>query len=204
MEVLKKQGASIVEIELLKNTRELRASEYLVLLYEFKDGLNQYLSKTDGKVKSLTDVINFNKQQMAKAMPYFKQETLENSDTKGGLESQEYIDALKKSLTSRQMIDDIMTQNKLDAIAGISTGLAGCIDLANGDYGNGFSFSSPAAMSGYPHITIPMGTVFGLPTGFSLMARAYEEGLLLGMAYAYEQASNKRTSPNFLKTLTDK
>lgn len=201
IEVLKKQGATVVEIELLKALRETGGAEFTVLQYEFKDGVNRYLSKANARVKSLADVIAFNKENAAKAMPFFKQETLESSEAKGNLTTKEYTDALTKTRSSRQRIDQLMVANKLDAIGGTSIGFAGCIDLINGDYDTGFYFCPPAAMAGYPHLTIPMGTVHGLPVGFSLIAGAYQEGPLLAMGYAYEQASKKRTRPTFISSL---
>jgi amidase len=201
IELLKSRGATIIEIELLKKTRELGNAEFLIMQYEFKDGLNRYLSVANAAVKTLTDVIAFNKNNEARAMPYFKQETLEISEAKGGLDSKEYNDALKSTLTSRKIIDDLIREQKLDAIAGTSIGPANCIDLVNGDYWTGFYFCPPAAMAGYPHITVPMGTLHELPVGLSFMAGAYKEDELLKIAYAYEQASKKRRAPKFLKSI---
>jgi amidase len=196
--LLKAQGATIVEVELQKQLSDANSVEGTVLQYEFKDGLNKYLaSATDGRVRSLTDVIAFNRQNAAKAMPYFKQETLERSDARGGLDSAEYTEALKKLLTARTVIDDLMRLNQLDAICGTTNGVACCIDLISGDYRTGPGFSGPAAMAGYPHITVPMGTVMELPVGISFVGGAYTEPQLLGMAYAYEQASGKRVAPGF-------
>ncbi|MEP7318820.1 MAG: amidase [Panacibacter sp.] len=199
IELLKQQGAIIVEVELLKATSEAGSGEFAVLQYEFKDGINKYLSTANAKVKTLADVIAFNKQNEAKAMPYFKQETLESSETKKGLDSEEYIDALKKSTSSRKVIDDMIKQHQLNAICGTSIGPANCIDLVNGDYDTGFYFCPPAAMAGYPHITVPMGAIHELPVGFSFIAGAYKEAELIAMAYAFEQASKKRTAPKFIK-----
>ncbi|MVM29054.1 amidase [Spirosoma sp. HMF4905] len=201
IDVLKKQGATVVEVELRKGLQETGGAEFTVLQYEFKDGLNRYLSKANAQVKSLTDVIAFNKQNQAKAMPFFKQETLESSEAKGDLTSKEYTEALAKTRSWRQRIDQLMTANKLDAIAGTSIGPAGCIDLINGDYDTGFYFCPPAAMAGYPHLTIPMGTVHSLPVGLSFIAGAYQEGALLAIGYGYEQASKKRVRPEFTRTL---
>jgi amidase len=197
IEVLKAQGAEIVEIELLKLTGPVGAAEFTILQYEFKDGLNRYLSKANAPVKSLEDVIRFNLENAHKVMPWFRQETLESSQKKEGLDNVEYQDALKKTIGVRKIIDDLMIEQKLDVIVGTSVGLPGCTDLVNGDYGTGFYFCPPAAMAGYPHITVPMGHVHELPAGLSFMASAYQEGVILGMAYAYEQASKKRMSPNF-------
>ena len=94
---------------------------------------------------------------------------LEMSQEKGDLESKEYLEALKKSTGSRDIIHRLIEKNSLDAIASLTDGPAWCIDHVNGDYYNGFSFSTPAAISGFPHITVPLGTVFGLPVGFSFM-----------------------------------
>lgn len=196
---IKKLGAITVEVELMKAIRPASAGEFKVMLYEFKDGVNKYLSKANAPVKSLAEVIEFNKKNAAKAMPWFGQDTLEASEKVGGLQSKEYIDALAKSTSSREIISDMMATNKLNAIIGTSTGFANLTDLINGDYDTGFNFCTPAAMSGYPHITVPMGKVHELPVGLSFMAEAWHEGDIIGYAYAYEQATQKRESPKFLK-----
>lgn len=197
--VLKKQGAIIVEVDILKGIYELGEAEFTVLQYEFKDGVNNYLSTANSKMKVLADVIAFNNQNKSKAMPFFQQETLISCNVKGTLESKEYKDALAKSLTSRSLITNLMKAHQLDAISGVTNGLACCIDLINGDYSSGFSLSSPAAMAGFPHITVPMGFIHSLPLGISFFSTAYKEPELLGIAYAYEQASKKRMKPTFKK-----
>jgi amidase len=200
IEVLKQQGATTVEIELRKALSDMGNAEFLVLQYEFKDGVNKYLSTANAKVKALKDVIEFNKQNEATAMPFFKQEILEMCEAKGDLNSSEYKEALSKTIRTRLIINDIISDNKLDAICGVTNGLSWCIDLINGDYDTGFSFSTPAAMAGYPHITVPMGTIHNLPIGFSFMGSAYTEPQLISLAYAYEQATKKRIAPSFIKT----
>ncbi|MBN9383185.1 MAG: amidase [Chitinophagaceae bacterium] len=200
METMKQQGAEIVEVDLMGPIRELGSAEFTVLQYEFKDGLNKYLAGVEG-MRSLADVIAFNTQHEARAMPYFKQETLESSQAKEGLDSKEYLDALEKSTRARKIIDDLLLKYQLDAIAGVTNGPACCTDLVLGNYGSGFSFSSPAAKAGYPHITVPMGMVQGLPVGLSFVSGAYKEGRLLSLAYSYEQASRKRVTPEFKPTL---
>ncbi|SHN11328.1 amidase [Mucilaginibacter sp. OK098] len=196
--ILKSKGATIVEVELYKQIKEAGKNGFTVLLYEFKDGLNKYLAEANSKVKSLADVIAFNKKNEAKAMPYFKQETLELADKKGGLQEKEYLDAVQKTTgITRTAIDTLLKENKLDAIVAPTNGFAICIDLINGDYDNGFSFSGPAAMAGYPHITVPMGYAYGLPVGISFISTAYKEGDIIKLAYAYEQASKKRQAPKF-------
>ncbi|MDB5157941.1 MAG: amidase [Mucilaginibacter sp.] len=198
IETLKSRGAEVIEIELLKDLKDAGKAEFTVLLYEFKDGLNKYLSDCNAKVKSLQDVIDFNKKNAGKAMPYFKQEIMEQAQQKGDLTSKEYTDALQISHAgTRAAIDNILQKNKLDAIIGPTNGFAICIDLVNGDYDNGFSFSSPAAMAGYPHITVPMGAWNELPMGLSFFGAAFSEPELIKLAYAYEQASKKRMAPKF-------
>ena len=198
IEVLKQQGAVIVELDVYKDMEGVGPAEFAVLQYEFKDGLDKYLAGANAKAKSLADVIAFNKQNETTAMPYFKQETLESSQAKGDLNTKEYTDALAKTTGVRKIIDNLLTQNKLDCIVGVSAGLASITDLINGDYDTGFSFTSPAAMAGYPHITVPMGTVHDLPTGLSFVGTAYSEPTLLTFAYAFEQASKKRVPPKFI------
>lgn len=204
MALLKSKGVTIVEIELDKEIKTTGHNAFKVMLYEFRDGLNKYLGKAGSKMKSLDDVIAFNKQNAGKAMPYFGQDTLELANSKGGLDSKEYIDAVTNTTTTaRNAIDALLKNNKLDAIIAPTNGPAICIDLINGDYDNGFSFSTPAAMAGYPHITVPMGFIKGLPVGLSFISTAFDEGSIIKLAYAYEQASKKRLAPRFKKDLLE-
>ncbi|MBS1597904.1 MAG: amidase [Bacteroidetes bacterium] len=199
LDLLKQQGAEIIEIEYLEKIDKLGKAEFLVLQYEFKDGLNKYLSTANAKVKTLADVIDFNLKNEDKAMPYFKQEILIDSNKKNGLDSKEYKDAYKQShLDSRKIIDDVIGKNKLDAICGITMSPACSIDMIYGDHG-GFSLTTPAAIAGYPHISVPAGLVYDLPVGFSFFGPAYSEPVLFGIAYAYEQASKNRVQPKFKK-----
>ncbi len=198
LEVLKAQGATIVEVEVEKLTDPLGQAEYDVLLYEFKDGVNQYLATAGAPVKTLADVIEFNTQNKAKAMPFFQQEILEASQKLGDLKTPAYLTALKKSQGgARAALDGVLKKNSLAGIVAITNAPARCIDLINGDSGGGPGFSSPAAMAGYPHVTVPMGQAYGLPVGLSFVGAAWQEGPLLGLAYAYEQASKKRAAPQF-------
>ncbi len=201
MSVMESQGAVIVEVDVAGPLKLLGAAEYQVLLYEFKDGLNKYLSTANGQVKSLKELIAFDLQNEKTAMPFFKQEILVESEGKGGLDSKEYVDSLAKTLGFRQTLLDIMATNKLDALSGFTNGPACCIDLVNGDYDNGPSLSTPAAITGFPHITVPMGLFHGLPLGLSFYAGPYTEPLLISLAYSYEQASMKRQKPVFRKDL---
>lgn len=200
MGVLKAQGATIVEVEVTKNTNPLGEAEFDVLLYEFKAGVNAYLAGAGAQVKTLADVIAFNKANAAKAMPFFQQDILEMAEKTDGLSSAKYRAAVDKTVSgARKALDSALQDNKLDAIIGITTGPAGCIDVINGDYSTGVDFSSPAAMAGYPHLTVPMGQVHSLPVGLSFVGPAYHEGQLLAFGYAYEQASRLRTAPKMLR-----
>ncbi len=198
---LKSQGAIIVEVAFLDTYNDLWDEEFLILKYEFKDGLNHYLASSNSKMRSLNDVIRFNNENAARVMPHFKQELLDSCEVLDGLESGEYKNALTKLHTIRKFIDDLMTQNKLDALCGPATGPSWCIDPINGDHWTGYGTYGPAATSGYPSITVPMGVLKELPIGISFLGKPFDEPVLLAIAYAYEQASKHRRSPKFIATL---
>lgn len=198
IEVLKAQGATIVEVDLLERCGEVGRYETAVLQFEFKDGVNKYLAGAKAPVKNLAEVIEFNRRNEPEAMPYFKQETLEACEKRGDLNSAEYKQAVAKTTSCRKIIDALMAEQKLDAIASTSIGYANLIDLVNGDYDTGFYFCPPAAMAGYPHITVPMGTVHDLPIGLSFIAGKYQEPVVIALGYAFEQATRKRTAAKFL------
>ncbi len=199
-EVLKEKGAILIDLE--DRIGKSSGNDGLnVLLYEFKDGLNKYLATTgeNVKVKSLEDIIQFNKDHEPEAMPYFKQEILEMAQEKGDLSSKEYIQSLDNILKAyrKEGIDKVMDEHNLDAIVAPTRGFSWTIDLVNGDHGRGGS-SSAAARAGYPSITVPAGFAFDLPLGLSFFGRAYSEPILLKYAYAYEQASKQRKKPGFM------
>ena len=195
--LLKNQGAIIIEIDYSDKIDALGKAEFEVLQYEFKDGLNHYLATANAKVKTLKDVIDFNIGNEDKAMPYFRQETLESSNAKQGLNDPKYVDALVKSFEgSKKVLNAVFKEHQLDAICGITMGPACSIDTIYGDRW-GYSLTSPAAASGYPHVTVPSGLVYDLPVGLSFFGTAYTEGKLIGMAFAFEQASKKRIKPDF-------
>jgi len=199
LETMKSHGATIVEVDFIKKLEGVYPGEFIVLQYEFKDGVNRYLANADARVKSLTDVIEFNKANEAKAMPFFKQDILESSDQKSGLDETEYKEALEKILTiTRGALDSTIKEHQLNAICGPTVGPAWCTDLINGDFFTGYAIYSSAAIGGYPHITVPMGLVFDLPVGISFLGQPYQEPELLRISYAYEQASKKRIAPKFL------
>jgi amidase len=201
---MKGQGATIVEVDLIEPLKKLEGLEFEVLKYEFKDGLNKYLGKTNGPVKTLQDLIDFNRKNEAKAMPFFKQEILESSQAKADLKSKDYIDTLNKlRTTTRRAIDGLLKEHGLTAICGPTNGPSWRIDLINGDSFTGYGMYSPAAVAGYPSITVPMGMAMGLPVGISFLGGAYHEPELIEVAYAYEQASKKREVPKFKPSFDD-
>lgn len=199
---MKNAGAEIIEVDFLEEVKSIGEDEYTVLLYEFKDGLNKYLSSASGKVKSLEALIAFNRANASSAMPFFTQDILEASQAKGGLDSPEYKKAVRNVVeTSQKAIDGIMGKHELDGICGPSYGPSWCTDHVNGDYWTGYGFSGPAAMAGYPHITVPMGFVSGLPIGLSFFGKAWTEAQLITLAFAYERLSGNRRPPEFTETL---
>lgn len=198
--LLKQKGATIIEIDYIDNINALGEAEFEVLQYEFKEGLNHYLATANAKVKSLKDVIDFNNANGNRAMPFFKQEILESSNLKSGLDEKVYKSALEKSHNgSKNILDTVFKKNQLDAICGITMGPSCSIDLIYGDRW-GYSLTMPAAASGYPHITVPGGKVYDLPVGISFFGTSYSEPKLIGIAYAYEQASKNRDKPEFKKS----
>jgi amidase len=200
IDLLKQQGAVVIEIEYMDKINKFNDDEFLVMQYEFKDGVNKYLSAANAPMKTLTDVVEFNKKNADKAMPYFKQETLESSDKKGDLNSKEYKEALQKShIDSKKIIDAMIIENKLDAICGLTMGPACSIDTIYGDRWGDVFLTTPAATTGYPHISVPCGMIYELPVGLSFFGPAYSEPALISIAYAYEQASKHRVVPKFKK-----
>ncbi len=205
IEVLKEKGAEIIEDVKFENMRKWGDPSYQVLLYEFKADLNKYLAEhPNAPVKSMKDIIEFNKNNAVREMPWFGQEIFEESQKKEDLTSEEYLEALKNSklFAGKEGIDKVMDEHKLDAIIAQTNGPAWTIDWVNGDHFSGGS-SSPAAISGYPNITVPMGYVHELPVGISFFGRAWSEPTLLKISFVFEQATRHRKAPGFIKTLME-
>jgi amidase len=200
LDILKQQGATIVELDYLDKINALGHDENEVLQYEFKNGVNAYLSNTDAKVKTLADVIKFNKENEDAAMPTFKQELLEQSEARKGLKDPAYLKALNNSHNgAKKIIDEVLKKNDLDAITGLTMGPACSIEIIYGDKWGEVSLTAPAAMSGYPHISVPCGKVYDLPIGLSFFSGAYKEGEIISLAFAFEQATKHRVKPGFKK-----
>ena len=137
-------------------------------------------------------------------MPHFKQEILEASNELTDLTSKPYKEAHERLLsTHRRAFADIFKKHGLNALIGPANGPSWCIDLINGDSFTGYGMYSPAAIAGYPSITVPMGMVEGLPIGLSFLGLKYSEPELLGIAYAYEQVSKHRVAPVFETEVAD-
>jgi amidase len=204
MEVLRAEGAVIVDPADITTGSKLGDCEFDILLYEFKAEMNAYLAARgeSTKVKSLRELIAFNEKEREREMPYFGQEIFEMAEKKGPLTSPAYRKALAtcRSRARSLGIDAVMTQHKLDALVAPTVNPAWPTDLVNGDHVMGGS-STPAAVAGYPTITVPAGQVQGLPVGISFIGRAWSEAKLISVAYAYEQATKHRKPPKFVKGL---
>ncbi len=196
---LKAQGAILVDTE-VPNIGKYGDSETEVLLYEFKADLAAYLKEyaPHAPVSNMADVIAFNQKNRQQELPYFGQEYLERAQAKGDLDTPAYREALANNqrYSRAEGIDQVMREHQLDALVAPTGGPAWLTDFINGDHFGG-SFSSPAAVAGYPHITVPAGYVHGLPVGLSFVGAAYSEAVLIRMAYSYEQATLHRRAPQF-------
>ena len=203
IERMKALGAVIVDPADIPNLGAYDASEQEVLLYEFKADLNAYLGALNPRVRvhSLADVIAFNEANRDKEMPFFGQELMLQAQKKGPLTEKAYKEALAKNrrLSQKEGIDAVMDRLRLDAIVAPSGNPSWTTDLINGDHFLGSS-TTPAAVAGYPSITVPAGLAFGQPVGLSFIGRAWSEALLIKFAYAYEQASRHRRPPTFPPT----
>ncbi|MFZ0430658.1 MAG: amidase [Acidobacteriota bacterium] len=204
LETMKRLGAEIVDPAEIPTFGKYGRPSYEVLLYEFKADLNAYLARLGDRapVKSLEEVIRFNEEHAETEMPFFGQEIFIESQAKGPLTDPEYLSALEsaRSLAGPQGIDKIMDEQRLDALVAPTGGPAWTTDLVNGDHFSGGS-SSPAAIAGYPNISLPAGFIHGLPVGISFFGRAWSEARLIGLAYAFEQESHVRRPPRMLASI---
>jgi amidase len=193
---LKRLGAEVVDPADFAGLGDWDDDELEVLLYELKSDLNTYLATRPGvPVRSLADVIAFNEAHAATELRWFGQELFVKAQAKGPLGDQAYLNAAQKARRlARASIDDVLQSQRLDAIVAPTGSPAWLTDHVNGDSFQGSS-SSPAAVAGYPSITVTMGAAQGLPVGLSFFAGAWSEGKLLRLAYAYEQGTRHRQPP---------
>jgi amidase len=200
IEVMEHLGAEIVDPADVVTADQLWEPEFEVLLYEFKAYLNTYLAGLgpDAPVHSLKEVIEFNERHRDEVMPHFGQDILLKAVERGSLDDEVYINSLEQSrrLAREEGIDATLRDQQLDAIVAPSGGPAWLTDLINGDHHSG-GCSSPAAVAGYPNITLPAGYVRGLPVGISFFAGAFQEPVLIKLAFAFERATQVRQPPQF-------
>ena len=177
----------------------------VLMQYEFKANLNDYLARLGpgARVKSLADVIAFNEQNADREMPHFGQERMIASQERGLLTDAEYLSAKRtlQQASREDGIDRLIRDQGLDAIVAPTVGPGWPTDYVNGDPAGGGWSGSPAAIAGYPDITVPMGFVSGLPVGISFFGGAWSEPTLIRIAYAYERATRHRMPPTFAETL---
>jgi amidase len=205
LDLLRREGAVLVDPADVPHVGAYDDAELEVLLYEFKAGLASYLRELGPRapVKSLQDVIEFNERHRDREMPYFGQELFLQAQRKGPLTSPGYLKGRQRCRRlSRELgIDAVMSKQRLDVLVAPTGNPAWPTDLVNGDHFTGSS-STPAAVAGYPSISVPMGFAYGLPVNLSFFGRAWSEPTLLRAAYAYEQTSKHRRPPGFLPTAT--
>jgi len=200
---LRSCGAVLVDPADIPNADKLDADEQIVLAYEFKDGINRYLAtRVGGGPRTLQDLIAFDDREAGREMPFFRQELFVDAQATAGVNDSKYLEAHLRSqrLAAREGIDAALAKDHLDALVAPTVGPAWTTDLLNGDHVVGGGVTTPPAVAGYPHITVPMGAVHGLPVGLSFVGPAWSEGRLVSYAYAFEQATHARQPPQFRPT----
>lgn len=199
--MMRAAGATLVDIKEFKGRGEIGQAEYAVLLTEFKAGLNAYLATTPPQVKtrSLADLITYNAANASTEMPLFGQDIFDRSQETKGLEDEEYLKARAKAkrMAGPEGLDRLLADNQVEALVAPTLGPAFLIDTVNGDQIGGSGPGGLAAVAGYPHLTVPMGQVRGLPVGLSFIGPAWSEQLLLNLGYAFEQAAKVQLKASF-------
>ena len=206
IQAMRDAGAVVVDPANLPDAAWNDELPLLLLEYEFKADLNAYLATLgpDVRVKTLADIIEFNEQNAELEMPHFGQERMIASQARGPLTDEAYLNAKRtiQRANREDGIDALMDEHQLDAIVAPTRDLPWVTDHIKGDRLDGGSSAGPAAIAGYPDISVPMGFVSGLPAGVSFFGRAWSEPVLIRIAYAYEQATQQRRAPTFAPTLS--
>jgi amidase len=205
VDAMRSEGAVVVDPANLDAAAWNDPLSLVLLEYEFKADLNAYLASLgpDARVKSLADIIEFNEQNADREMPHFGQERMYASQERGPLTDPEYLNAVQtiQRANREDGIDRLMREHDVDAIVAPTMGPTWLTDHIKGDRLDGGDSAGPAAIAGYPDISVPMGFVAGLPVGVSFFGRAWSEPTLIRIAYAFEQATNHRSPPTFVETL---
>lgn len=192
---LRRAGADVVDPVTLDLPKAVNEAEWTVLLYEFKDGINRYLATREGAPESLSALVEFNERERSREQPWFGQEIFALAQAKGPLTDREYRKARATARLAAQRIDAVLRKHRLDALFAPTDVPAWTTDLVNGDHYGDANTSSPPAIAGYPHVTVPAGFVHELPVGVSFIAGAWQEARLLRLAYSFEQATRARRPP---------
>jgi amidase len=207
LETLRREGAILVDIDKFEGMGKIGGESYKVLLAEFKADLNAYLATTPPTVttRTLADLIAFNNANAATEMPLFGQDIFEGSQKTKGLDDPEYKKARETSfrMAGPEGIDRLLREHKVEALVGPTVAAAWLIDAVHGDFYPGGGAGTLAAVAGYPHLTVPMGQVKGLPVGLSFMGAKWSDALILSLGYDYEQASRKLMEPRFLPSVEE-
>lgn len=200
--MLRADGITIADVPRIDQTRLLGAAAFQVLLTDFRTEINAYLASTPPAVttRTLADVIAFNTANAVREMPHFKQELFEQAEATAKHDPASYQrlrSGLKTSVAAA--LDDALVKHRLDAVIAPTTGPAWLTNLAQGDRGSGSAAGLPA-VAGYPHLTLPMGSIDGLPVGISIIGPAWSEAKLLTLGFALEQRLDARRPPTFAPT----
>jgi amidase len=202
LRVLKDLGAELVDPVNIANYPKLSEMENEAMSWEFKHNMNAYLAARGGPMRNLADLITFDERNRQREMPYFDQDLFVKAEARGPLSSKTYRDLEQKlsRAAKSEGIDRAMVTHKLDAMVAPTDAPAWPNDYVLGDHSIATT-STPAAIAGYPHITVPAGQIFGLPVGLSFFGSPRTEVKLIRYAYAFEQATHARKPPQYLPTV---